>query len=90
MSDSKALIKKHPELTHSENCRVVSHVQRQDGDWIRHTIMLEDLDVPFVFKRKKPYRTLRGGRVNMTYYRQSEVVAGMEFEFMKVVRIKRS
>lgn len=90
MNQSKALLNKHPALTHSENCRVVSHVQRQDDDWIRHTLMIEGVDVPFVFKRKKAYRSLRGARVNMTYYPQCDVVAGIEFEFMKVVRIKRS
>ena len=28
------LIKKHTTLIHSDNIKEVSHVQRQDGDWI--------------------------------------------------------
>ncbi|MAJ70714.1 MAG: hypothetical protein CBB67_002315 [Alteromonadaceae bacterium TMED7] len=84
------LLKRHQSLTHSENLKVVSHVQRQDGDWVRHTVMIEDVDAPFVFKRTKPYQSLQGARVNMTYYRTVETVAGMEFEQMKVVRIKRA
>ena len=43
-----------------------------------------------MFKRTKPYQSLQGARVNMTYYRTVETVAGMEFEQMKVVRIKRA
>jgi hypothetical protein len=45
--------------------------------------------VPFKFKRKARYRTLTGAKVNMTYYVDSMIVAGLEFEIMKVVRIKR-
>jgi hypothetical protein len=30
-----------------------------------------------------------GARVNMTYYLEEEIVAGIAFEVMKVVRIKR-
>jgi len=89
-SDTEKLIKKHTELTHSENMKVVSHVQRNDDDWIRNTVMLEGIDVPFIFRRKKQYQNLKGARVNITYYRQVEEVAGIEFEIMKVVRIKRS
>ena len=89
-SDSDKLVNKHPELTHSENMKVVSHVQRNDDDWVRNTVMLEGIDVPFVFRRKKQYQSLKGARVNVTYYRQVEDVAGIEFEVMKVVRIKRS
>lgn len=70
--------------------KVVSHVQREEDDWIRHTVMLEGIDVPFIYRRKKQYQSLKGARVNITYYRQVEEVAGIEFETMKVVRIKRS
>ena len=38
----------------------------------------------------KQYQNLKGARVNLTYYRHVEDVAGIEFETMKVVRIKRS
>ena len=84
------LLAKHQSLTHTENVRVASHTQRQDGEWVRHTLMLEGVDVPFVFKRTKPYQSLKGARVNLTYYPVTELVAGMEFEQMKVVRIKRA
>ncbi|QJR80269.1 hypothetical protein CA267_005495 [Alteromonas pelagimontana] len=84
------LLERHNSLTHSEDKKVTSHVQRDEGEWIRHTLMLENVDVPFVFRRKKPYQRLVGARVNVTYYPQSEIVAGIEFEFMKVVRIRRA
>ncbi|MCV6637724.1 hypothetical protein [Candidatus Albibeggiatoa sp. nov. NOAA] len=70
--------------------KVVSHVQREQGDWILHTVMVEGQDVPFKFKRKDNYQNLKGARVNMTYYPDQESVAGMAFEIMKVVRIKRA
>ncbi|TDF38298.1 hypothetical protein EYS14_11455 [Alteromonadaceae bacterium M269] len=82
------LLSKHPGLTHSENQKVASHVQREDGEWIQHTLMVEGQDVPFKFKRKQQYKSLKGARVNLTYYPDTEVVAGMEFELMKVVRVK--
>ena len=69
--------------------KVVSHVQREQGEWILHTLMVEGIDVPFKFKRKGQYKSLKGARVNMTYYSKQEAVAGMDFEMMKVVRIKR-
>ena len=68
--------------------RVTSHVQREAGDWILNTIMIEGYDVPFKYKRRKVYKNLQGQYVNMTYYPASETVAGMEFEIMKVVRIR--
>jgi hypothetical protein len=52
--------------------------------------MLEGIDVPFIYRRKQQYQSLKGARVNVTYYRQVQDVAGIEFETMKVVRIKRS
>ncbi len=70
--------------------QVESHVQRASDDWIIHTIMLKDVDVPFVFKRKKRYQSLQGARVNLTYYPSSVAVAGFTMEQMRVVRIKRA
>ncbi len=70
--------------------KVVSHVQREQGEWVLHTVMVEGCDVPFKFKRKENYQSLKGARVNMTYYPDYEVVAGINFEIMKVVRIKRA
>lgn len=94
-SDASKLQKKHAGLIHAEQCKVVSHVQREsskkdDGDWVIHTVMIEGWDVPFKFKRQDNYQSLKGARVNITYYPENEQVAGMDFEVMKVVRIKRS
>ena len=86
--DTKTLLAKHQQLTQSDNLKVASHVQREDGDWYLNTLMLEGYTVPFKYKRKKPYRNLKGARVNLTYYPQIEDVAGFELETMKVVRIR--
>ena len=88
-SDPKKLLEKNKALIHSELMKVLSHVQRKQGEWILHTVMVEGCDVPFKFKRKGEYKNLKGARVNMTYYPTQETVAGMDFEMMKVVRIKR-
>ncbi len=87
-SDPSKLLKKHNKLTHSDMFKVTSHVQRCDGDWIVNTIMVEGHEVPFKFKRKDEYKNVKGARVNMTYYPVVESIAGLEFEIMKVVRIK--
>lgn len=87
-SDATKLVKKHNELTHSELVKVTSHVQREKGEWFLNTVMIEGCEVPFKFKRKKKYKNLKGARVNITYYPVVEVVAGLEFEIMNVVRIK--
>jgi hypothetical protein len=89
-SDPKKLIEKNQNLTHSDSLKVISHVQREQGDWILHILMVEGCDVPFKFKRKGKYQSLKGARVNMTYYPEVEVIADMNFEVMKVVRIKRA
>ena len=67
-----------------------SHVQREDEDWWMNTLMIEGYEVPFKYKRKKLYKSLQGAKVNLTYYPSSEEIAGITFEFMKVVRVKRS
>jgi hypothetical protein len=82
------LLDRHAQLVHSERKRVVSHVQREDGDWIINTVMLEDYRVPFRFRRKKAYRDLKGRWVNVTYYPETESVAGIDVEVMNVVRIR--
>lgn len=89
-SSPEKLLKKHKELTHSDVMKVSSHVQRKTGDWILNTLMIEGYDVPFKYKRTKPYKNLKGQRVNLTYYPDREIIAGMEFEIMRVVRIKVS
>jgi hypothetical protein len=87
-SDPKKLVEKHSSLTHSELMKVISHVQRNQGDWVLHTVMVEGCTVPFKFKRKSKYQSLKGARVNMTYYPTQETVAGINLDIMKVVRIK--
>lgn len=86
------LLKKHQKLNHSDNQKVLSHVQRDikvDGvDWVLNTVMIKGCDVPFKFKRKQGYKNIQGQSVNLTYYRSTEHVAGIEMEVMNVVRIK--
>ncbi|MFD1384095.1 hypothetical protein ACFQ45_11995 [Rhodanobacter aciditrophus] len=89
-SNPDALIAKHAGLVHSDALKVKSHVQRPQEDWVLHTLMIEGYDVPFRFKRQGKYRSLRGARVNLTYYPGEEQVAGISVEVMKVVRVKRS
>jgi hypothetical protein len=89
-SDPKRLLKRHDELVHSDGLKVVSHVQRASGDWFLNTLMLEGYDVPFQYKRRKKYKNLQGGLVNLTYYPSSMEVAGMDVEVMKVVRVRRA
>ena len=82
------LIRTHEKLIHSEQLKVVSHVQRDTKDWILNTLMIEGYDVPFKYKRKKMYKKIQGQRLNLTYYPVMESVAGIDMEVMKVVRIK--
>jgi len=83
----KQYLEQHPDLVHSEDMKVVSHVQRKDGEWIINTLMIEGYEVPFRYKRKKRHKNLEGARVNLTYYSHNEAVAGIDFEVMNVVRI---
>ena len=89
-SDVKKLLKKNEQLNQLDSVKVISHVQRESGDWIKNTLMLDGYDVPFIYSRKEKYQSLEGAPVNLTYYPQTENVAGMEFESMKVVRIRKS
>lgn len=89
-SDPNKLIDKHRNLIHSENQKVLSHIMRDKEEWVLHTVMIEGCDAPFKFKRKEKYLSLKGARVNMTYYPATESVSGMDFEIMSVVRIKRA
>ena len=85
------LLEEHKQLVHSEDMKVISHVQREDridDEWMINTIMLENIDVPFKYKRKKHYKSLTGQRVNITYYPDQETVAGFDMEIMKIVRLK--
>lgn len=87
-SNPEKLIAKHPQLTHTEMAKVVSHVQKTRGEWIANSIMIEGCEVPFKYNRKKQYKNLKGQRVNLTYYPATRTVAGLVFDYMKVVRIK--
>lgn len=89
MTIADVLTEKHSPLYHTEDKTVVSHTQRDEGDWIQHTLMLENCDAPFRFKRPQKYRSLKGARVSVDYYPQTTIVAGFEMETMKVVRIRR-
>ncbi|MDO7085373.1 hypothetical protein WNY51_17250 [Pseudocolwellia sp. AS88] len=89
-SESEKLIKKHHELIHTDNLKVISHVQREEDDWFINTLMFENIDVPFKYKRKQLYKSLINNRVNVTYYVSKEEVAGFEIEIMNIVRIKVS
>ncbi len=89
-SEVDRMLKKHEKLNQLDMAKVVSHVQRETGEWTANTIMLEGYDVPFKYRRKKKYQNLKGARVNLTYYPDSESVAGLDFEVMNVVRIRKS
>ncbi len=89
-SDPEKLLGRHESLVHSDLKKVISHVQRESGEWLVNTVLIEDQDVPFRYERKKLYKSLVGAKVNLTYYPSTESVAGVEIEVMKVVRIRRS
>lgn len=84
------MLDKHKNLIQSDFQKVSSHVQREQDDWFINTIMIEGVDVPFKYKRKQPYKSLKGQRVNLTYYPHIENIAGFEIEVMNIVRIKIS
>ena len=91
-SDVDKLLKKNAQLNQLDVVKVVSHVQREieGDDWVVNTLVLEGYDVPFRYRRKKRYRSLQGAPVNITFYPQTEQVAGIDIEVMKVVRIRKS
>lgn len=89
-SADKLLTDKHEALVHSEQKTVISHVQREADEWFLNTIMIEHVDVPFKYRRKKLYKSLQNQQVNITYYPDIETIAGFDIEIMKVVRIKIS
>ena len=90
MTGVKKLLRKHEKLNQLDSAKVLSHVQREKDDWVINTIMLEGYDVPFKYKRKKVYKSLEGARVNLTFYPETESIAGMDFETMHVVRVRRT
>ena len=86
--ETSKLLTKHKSLTQSDNLKVISHVQREADEWFINTVMIENIDVPFKYKRKKLYKSLKGQRVNITYYPTTEQIAGFDIETMNIVRIK--
>ena len=74
------MLDRHAELVQSDNMRVRTHVQREQGEWILNTLTLEGHEVPFRYKRKRRYRSLEGARVNLTYYPATTSVAGIVME----------
>jgi len=86
--EAKKLIEQHKKLVHTANIKVISHVQRESDDWFVNTLMLENIDIPFKYKRKQLYKSIKGQRVNITYYPDSEKIAGFDMEIMRIVRIK--
>ena len=89
-SNAEHLLKKNPKLIHLEGVKVTSHVQRDAGEWIVNTLLIQNYEVAFKYKRKHRYRSLIGSLVNLTYYPSVEHPAGIEIEMMKVVRIRQS
>lgn len=84
------LLARHSELTHSEMKKVVSHTQRESDGWFLNTLMIEDCETAFRYKRRKRYRDLKNARVDLTYYPSTHTVAGIEIDVFAVVRIRRS
>lgn len=85
----KKMLANHGQLVYSEGLTVLSHTQREKGEWIQHTIMVDNYYTPFKFRRAKKYKSLQGQKVSLVYYPETEMVAGFEIEIMQVVRIKR-
>jgi len=52
--------------------------------------MREGYDVPFKYKRKTVYKSLKGARVNLTFNKETESIVSIDFEMMNVVRIRGS
>ena len=87
-TEPEKLLAKHKNLVHSEMLKVTSHVQREAGEWIINTLMVEGCEFPFNYKIQTKYKNIEGQRVHLTYYPDTESVAGIEMEVMTVVRIK--
>ena len=90
MASIKKFLADNEQLVHSKMQKVESHVQRQVGNWIHNTVLLEGHEVPFKYKRQKKYKSLKGARVDLIYYSSVELVATMKFEIMKVIKINIS
>jgi hypothetical protein len=90
MKSIKKFLQENEQLTHSTMQKVESHVQRQKDNWILNTVLIEGCDVPFKYKRKKRYKSLKGAHVDIIYYPDTETIAGVKFDHMKVIKINIS
>lgn len=90
MTNLKKFLAENEQLVHSRMKKVESHVQRQVDNWIQNTLLIEDCDIPFKYKRQKRYKSLQGARVDIIYYPSHEEIAGIPFEYMKVIKINLS
>lgn len=74
-------------LTNPQPPRIHLHNGSQDciKSAILHAIAY---DVPFRYRCKQSYKSIKGQRVNLAYYPSSETAGGVVFEVMNVVRIK--
>ncbi len=90
MKQMKKFLAENQQLIHSQMQKIESHVQRPKEDWIQNTLLIKGYDVPFKYKRQKTYKSLQGAWVDVIYYPATETIAGMEFEYMKVIKINQS
>ena len=90
MKSIKKFLAENNNLIHATMQKISSHVQRRKGEWVFNTVLIEGHEVPFKYKRQKDYKSLQGASVDMIYYPEKETIAGMEFEYMKVVKINLS
>lgn len=90
VKSTKKLLAEHDNLTHSTMQKVVSHVQRREGDWILNTVLIEGQEIPFKYKRRRKYKSLKGASVDIIYYPDVETIARMDFPYMKVIKISLS
>ena len=90
MKSIKKFLAENDNLIHATMQKISSHVQRRKGEWVFNTVLIEGHEVPFKYKRQKDYKSLQGASVDMIYYPEKETIAGMEFEYMKVVKINIS
>ena len=90
MKSIKKFLAENDKLIHATMQKISSHVQRRKGEWVFNTVLIEGQEVPFKYKRQKDYKSLQGASVDMVYYPDTETIAGMDFEVMKVVKINIS
>lgn len=57
--EAKQLIEQHQKLVHTDNIKVISHVQRELDDWFVNTLMLENIEVPLNINEKSYTKALK-------------------------------